>query len=148
MSYKDKLIGTWKLESFTGTDNDGITEDIMGIDISGFICYSTDGWVSVEIMKNNRPRYDIPDIERGSDDQTLAAARGMFAYAGEYVVDEENAIVWHNIEFSLIPNWIGSKQKRYIHMEGDDVLTLTADPVRIGSKGKKQHTALRWRRKS
>ncbi len=47
---KEKLLGTWKLASFTGTDEDGVTVHIMGEGATGFICYSQDGWVSVEIL--------------------------------------------------------------------------------------------------
>ena len=142
---KEKLLGTWKLESFTGTDETGETVHIMGEGATGFICYSQDGWVSVEILRADRPRYDIPDTELGSDEQTLAAARGMFAYAGNFKVDEESQIVYHELEFSLIPNWIGSRQKRYVQFENNEkTLVLTADPVRIGKDGKKRNTALRW----
>jgi hypothetical protein len=117
----------------------------MGEGATGFICYSQDGWVSVEILRADRPRYDIPDTELGTDEQTLAAARGMFAYAGRFAVDEENQIVYHELEFSLIPNWIGSRQKRYVRFEhGGNTLVLTADPVRIGKDGKRRRTALRW----
>jgi hypothetical protein len=142
--YAEWLKGTWKLESFTGTDEEGNVTDIMGAGATGFICYSSDGWVSVQIAKAGRPRYDIPDTEGGSVEQTLAAARGLFAYAGPIDVDEEKGIVYHNLEFSLIPNWIGSKQKRYITKETDDILVLTADPVRMGAEGKKQKSRLRW----
>jgi hypothetical protein len=146
---KEKLLGTWKLASFTGTDESGETVHIMGEDATGFICYSQDGWVSVQILRAGRPRYTIPDTELGTDEQTLAAARGMFAYAGRYRVDEENQIVYHELEFSLIPNWIGSTQKRYVNFEdGGNTLVLTADPVRIGKDGKRRHTALRWVRES
>jgi hypothetical protein len=142
---KEKLLGTWKLASFTGTDEDGETVHIMGEGATGFICYSQDGWVSVQILRAGRPRYDIPDTELGTDEQTLAAARGMFAYAGRYTVDEDNRIVYHDLEFSLIPNWIGSRQKRYVQFEDDGAaLVLTADPVRIGRDGKRRRTALRW----
>ncbi|MDR2487864.1 MAG: lipocalin-like domain-containing protein [Clostridiales Family XIII bacterium] len=143
---KEWLKGTWKLESFTGKDAEGQVEHIMGEGATGFLSYAHDGWVSVQIAREGRPRYDIPDVEGGSDEQTLGCARSLFAYAGRYEVDEENAIVYHNLEFSLIPNWIGSKQKRYIHQEGDDVLILTADPVRMGRSGRKQTSSLRWRR--
>jgi len=143
---KDRLLGTWKLVSFTGTDEDGETTHIMGEGATGFICYSPDGWVSVQILRKDRPRYDIPDTELGSDEQTLAAARGAFAYAGRFVTDDENGIVYHELEYSLIPNWIGSKQKRYAGFEGEDILVLTADPVRIGKDGKRRRTALTWRR--
>lgn len=141
---KEKLLGTWKLSSFTGTDENGETIHIMGEGATGFICYSQDGWVSVEILRANRPRYDVPDTELGSDEQTLAAARGMFAYAGNFTTDDENQIVYHELEFSLIPNWIGSRQKRYVQFEDDNTLVLTADPVRIGKDGKRRNTALRW----
>lgn len=141
---KEKLLGTWKLHSFTGTDEEGVTVPIMGEGATGFICYSQDGWVSVEIMRAKRPRYDIPDIELGTDEQTLAAARGMFAYAGPFTVDEENKIVYHEIEFSLIPNWIGSRQKRYVRFEGDSTLILTADPARAGKDGRLRRPTLRW----
>ncbi len=145
---REKLLGTWKLASFTGTDEDGVTVHIMGEGATGFICYSPDGWISVQMLRADRPRYDIPDTELGSDEQTLAAARGMFAYAGRFTVEEENAVVYHALEFSLIPNWIGSRQKRYVTFEDDNTLVLTADPVRIGKDGKKRNTALRWTRES
>jgi hypothetical protein len=138
------IKGTWKLDSFTGTDEDGETIDMMGVGATGFICYSGDGWVSVQIAAADRPRYDIPDVGGGTMEQTLAAARSLFAYAGPFEVDEENGIVYHNLQFSLIPNWIGSKQKRYINKEDENVLVLTADPARMGPGGKKRRSRLRW----
>ena len=93
--YGDWLIGVWKLDSFTATDEDGETIDVMGRGATGFICYSGDGWVSVQIVKPDRLRYDIPDVEGGTTEQTLSAARGLFAYAGRYTVDEDNAVVYH-----------------------------------------------------
>ena len=142
--YSDWLKGTWKLDSFTATDEEGEVIDVMGAGATGFICYSNDGWVSVQIIKSDRMRYDIPDVEGGTAEQTLSAARGLFAYAGKFTVDEENAIVFHHLEFSLIPNWIGSTQKRYITKESDGVLVLSADPVRMGPGGKKRKSRLRW----
>ena len=142
--YSEWLKGTWMLDSFTATDEDGEVIDVMGAGATGFICYSSDGWMSVQIVKRDRLRYDIPDVEGGTAEQTLSAARGLFAYAGRYTVEEDNAIVYHHLEFSLIPNWIGSKQKRYITKESDNILVLSADPVRMGPGGKKRKSRLRW----
>ena len=142
--YSGWLQGTWRLDSFTAADEEGETIDVMGAGATGFICYSGDGWVSVQIIKPDRMRYDIPDVEGGTDEQTLSAARSLFAYAGRYTVDEENAIVYHHLEFSLIPNWIGSTQKRYITKESENVLVLSADPARMGPGGKKRKSSLRW----
>lgn len=144
MNFKQFLKGTWKLESFTSTDENGVTVDAMGPGVTGFISYSHDGWVSVEIMKPDRPLFDISDVVGGTAEQTLSAARGLFCYGGPYNVDEENGIAYHHLEFSLIPNWVGSKQKRYINKEGDNVMILRGDPVLIN--GKIQTTRLRWLR--
>ena len=132
------------LDSFTAADDENRVIDVMGPNARGFICYSCDGWVSVQILKSDRLRYDIPDTDGGTTEQTLTAARGCFAYAGKYTVDEENAVVYHHLEFSLIPNWTGSKQKRYITKESDNVLVLSSDPVKTGSDGKLRMNRLRW----
>ena len=142
--YNDWLKGTWKLDTFKATDENGQVIDVMGPGATGFICYSQDGFVSVQIIKADRVRYDIPDIAGGTVEQTLSAARGLFAYAGKYNVDEEQAIVYHNLEFAIVPNWIGSVQKRYITKESEDVLVLSADPARIGPGGIKRTARLRW----
>jgi len=146
--YSEWLVGTWSLESFTATDEEGEVIDVMGAGATGFICYSPDGWMSVQVVGADRMRYDIPDIGGGTDEQTLSAARGCFTYAGKYTVDEDNALVYHHLEFSLIPNWVGSRQKRYITKERDNVLVLGSDPVRMGPGGKKRVSALRWIKKS
>lgn len=138
------LIGTWKLESFTSEDDEGNITEAMGEGATGFLCYSIDGWVSVQIMKPGRPKFDISDVDGGTTEQTLAAARGFFTYGGTFTVDEERALVYHHLEFSLIPNWIGSRQKRYINIKGEDILELSGDSVLIG--GKMQVTKLRWRK--
>jgi hypothetical protein len=144
--FSEWLKGAWILDSFTGTDEDGETIDMMGPGATGFICYSNDGWVSVQIVRAGRPRYDVPDVEGGTAEQTIAAARGLFAYAGTFEVDEGRGVVYHDLRFSLIPNWVGSRQKRYIHKESEDALTLTADPARMGPGGKKRASRLRWTR--
>ena len=142
--FSEWLKGTWKLDSFIATDDDGEVIELMGAGATGFICYSSDGWMSVQIIKPNRMRYDIPDVEGGTDEQTLSAARGLFAYGGRYTVDEDNATVYHHLEFCLIPNWIGSTQKRYIIKENEDTLILGADPARMGPGGKKRVSRLKW----
>ena len=71
--YSDWLKGTWKLDRFMATDEEGETIDVMGAGATGFICYSGDGWVSVQIVKPDRMRYDIPDVEGGTTEQ-----RGRF----------------------------------------------------------------------
>lgn len=142
---KDWLVGTWVLESFTSTDEKGVVSDAMGPGALGYIAYGADGWMSVQLMAAGRKPFAVPDLNGGTVEQTIDAARSYFAYAGPYDVDEANRIVYHNLKFSLMPNWVGGRQKRYAKTEGDDTLELSGDPVLIG--GKTQVTRLRWNRR-
>jgi len=139
------LVGTWMLESFTSTDEKDVVSDAMGPGATGYLTYGPDGWMSVQLMQAGRKPFAVPDMDGGTPEQTIAAARSFFAYAGPYDVDEANRIVYHNLKFSLMPNWIGGRQKRYVKTTGDDRLELSGDPVLIG--GKTQVTRLKWLRR-
>jgi len=143
-SLPDWLVGTWMLEAFTSTDDKGVVTDAMGPGATGYLSYSADGWMSVQLSRPGRKPFAVPDMDGGTPEQTIEAARTYFAYSGPYTVDEANRIVFHHLVFSLMPNWVGSNQKRYIKTEGDEVLELSGDPILIG--GKTQVTRLRWRR--
>jgi len=142
----DWLVGTWMLESFTSTDEHGVVSDAMGAGATGYLSYSKDGWMSVQLAQAGRHPFAVPDMDGGTPEQTIEAARTFFAYSGPFSVDEVNHIVYHHLLYSLMPNWVGSKQKRYVKTEGDDVLELSGDPILIA--GKTQVTRLRWRRRA
>jgi hypothetical protein len=46
-------------------------------------------------------------------------------YCGRYRVEGETA--YHNIELSLVPNWIGEEQTRRIVWQDDDHVQLVAE---------------------
>ncbi|MGV1769732.1 MULTISPECIES: lipocalin-like domain-containing protein [Rhizobium/Agrobacterium group] len=140
----DWLQGTWSLETFTSMDDAGAVVDVMGPNVSGYISYASDGWMSVQIMAANRKLYDFPEISGGKDDQLIAAATSYFAYAGRYTIDPQAAIVIHHLQFSLLPNWVGGHQTRYIERASDTVLILSGDPAPLD--GKQQVARLRWQR--
>ena len=140
------LVGTWTLESFTSTDDRGVTTDAMGAGATGYLSYSADGWMSVQLMRAGRKPFRVSDMDGGTLEQTVDAARSYFAYAGPYTVDETASVVYHNLVFSLMPNWVGGKQKRYARKLGNDELELSGDPVLIA--GKMQTNRLRWRRRA
>lgn len=141
---KQYVIGAWILESFTSTDENGVVADAMGAGATGYIAYGSDGWMSVQIMRAGRKPYARPDLDGGTPEQIIDAAKSYFAYAGPYTIDEPNRVLYHHLKVSLMPNWTGGKQKRYVHAISDDVMELSGDPVLIA--GKQQVTRLRWRR--
>lgn len=140
------LIGAWMLESFTSTDENGIVTDAMGPGVKGYIAYGADGWMSVQIMRAGRKPYAIPDLDGGTPEQIVDAAKSYFAYSGPFTTDEANRVVFHHLALSLLPNWVGGKQKRYVKVINDDLMELSGDPVLIA--GKIQTTRLRWHRRA
>ena len=138
-----RLVGTWWLRAYEAQDAAGTVRHPLGQDPIGCLVYSSDGCVSVQIARPNRARFPTGDVSSASVAQLAAAADGYLAYAGTYNVDEEAMTVTHHVRVSLVPNWIGTSQRREVDMDGD-VLVLIGGPVRVG--GVRQVPRLTWRR--
>lgn len=106
--------------------------------------YTSDGYMSAQIMTPGRTDYDAPDFAGGTQAQAAAAASGYMAYSGPYEVDERTGVVRHYLEVSLLPNWLKSIQVRNGSIEGDR-LTLSAYEA---SGGRTLHGTLEWARPS
>lgn len=138
-----RLVGAWRLVSYEARQDDGTVDHPMGRDVAGLLVYTPDGHVSMQVMRPGRPRFASGDIGGGSPRELEAAASGYFAYAGTFEVDEAEGTVTHRVELSLVPNWVGAEQKRFVRMR-DDELELVAAPTRIN--GREQAARLVWRR--
>lgn len=122
---KDKILGTWKLLSYHRLDEDGEKVYPLGTDPSGFLMYTEDGYMSAQLMKQNRPDYTLEGLHNGIREEMAEAAHGYHAYAGKYEIDEEDGSVYHHNEVSLIPNRLGDIQDRQIEFQGDRI-TITS----------------------
>jgi hypothetical protein len=100
----------------------------LGRDAHGLIIYTPDGYMSAQIMIPDRPDYVSQRVHGGTPVERDIAAGGYMAYSGPFRVDEAESVVWHHMQMSLYPNWVGDIQKRYVRLEGD-ALTLSADPL-------------------
>lgn len=122
---KNKILGTWKLLSYHRLDEDGEKVYPLGTDPSGFLMYTEDGYMSAQLMKQNRPDYTLEGLHNGTREEMAEAAHGYHAYAGKYEIDEEDGSVYHHNEVSLIPNRLGDIQDRQIEFQGDKI-TITS----------------------
>lgn len=122
---KNKILGTWKLLSYYRLDEDGEKVYPLGTDPSGFLMYTEDGYMSAQLMKQNRPDYTLEGLHNGTREEMAEAAHGYHAYAGKYEIDEEDGSVYHHNEVSLIPNRRGDIQDRQIEFQGDRI-TITS----------------------
>lgn len=137
------LIGTWRLISFELRTIDGDVLYPLGSDAQGFLTYTDQSFMSVQIMAVGRPEYTSIDPRTVDLAQLAAAAKGYLAYCGSFGVDEVTKEVHHHVTVSLLPNWIGDVQNRRVSLI-DDRLELSTPQTKLS--GQMQTAHLLWER--
>jgi hypothetical protein len=94
-SLKGRLVGRWRLVSYTARPGDGPEVHPLSASARGVLDYSREGNVSVHIM-----------------------GAGYFAYYGYYTVDEQAATVTHHLELCSERSLAGASNLRHIGLEG------------------------------
>ncbi len=102
----------------------------------GYIVYSPDGYMSVAFMKEGRSEFVAGDIRGGTVEEKIEAFNGYISYSGPFEVTEDS--VYHNIEVSLFPNWIGEKQERFYELDRKR-LTLSTPLQLVGGMQLSSH---------
>ena len=113
-----KLVGSWKLISFHSQDSSGQTAYPFGKDAQGRLIYEPDGRMAVQLMNPNRPGFTSDDPLVTSETDVRAAFGGYTAYYGTYSVNPDERTITHRIEAALLPNWVGTDQRRHFEFDG------------------------------
>ncbi|MBX3028881.1 MAG: lipocalin-like domain-containing protein [Chloroflexi bacterium] len=139
-----RLVGDWALERWESVGDDGSVAWPMGQVVEGILVYSPDGTMITTIAPADRPRLSSPDpLVGGPDDERRVAAETFVAYAGRFHVAGSQVV--HEVEMSLYPNWVGTRQARHVRLaEQDTVLELSTDPFTLG--GRRAVQRLTWTR--
>ncbi len=145
MTHASPLVGTWKLESSEFTGSDGSLSLPFGESPTGVVHYDSNGYMSVQLMRGDRTRFDKDDLKLGTAGEVRAAFEGIITYFGTYSVDETASRVTHHLEGCSFPNWEGTELARSYTIEGD-LLTLTTDPMHVA--GIDVTGVLTWRKVS
>ena len=134
------LVGAWRLVTYEAHSGDELSYP-LGEDASGYIMYTSDGYMSVLIMAAGRTEFASGDILGGTDAEKLAAASTFLAYCGRYEFLGDRVI--HRIETAFYPNRVGTEQVRYVQQDGDELI-LTTPPMELA--GKSRSGRLIWER--
>jgi hypothetical protein len=133
------LVGRWRLVSWSArTEGDAVTYP-FGERAEGSLVYTTGGWMAGTLLDPGRALMSTDDVVGGTEAERAAAFSTYVAYCGMYEV--EGDVIVHRVQMSLFPNWVGSEQKRYFELSGDE-LVLRAPPVEVG--GRAVVSELRW----
>jgi hypothetical protein len=132
---KQQLVGTWKVVSATMQVGDETKATPLGKDIVGFIMYSPDGYMCFTAMSGGRQKFGSADRVGGTVEQRAAAFDTYRSTCGRYeVVDEQNRVITHAFDVSLIPDVTGQSEKRFVQEISADILKLKTVPHVVGGK--------------
>ena len=140
------FLGIWKLNEWSVEKPDGKTTYPFSGNVSGYLMYHPDGWMSANLMQNDRrntsdDRLKISKISHLLKNKTeisfegdlletiknfFIATNGYVSYAGTFNADDSN--VYHNIELSLLPQWVGTTlTRKHSFSSKNTLLTLSAE---------------------
>lgn len=134
MTESDKFIGAWRLVSAGFQTEDGsVAQSPYGSEPEGILMYDAQGSMSAQLANRNRSAFAIADRMAGTPEEIKAAFESYQAYYGHYKIDEREQMVTHTVTQALLPNWVGSEQRRYYKFK-DGRLLLRTPPMTIGGK--------------
>jgi hypothetical protein len=137
---KSAVIGTWRLVSAERHASDGSVARLLGDEPAGYIVYTEDNHVFVQLMQRGPRRFSGGAIFGGTSDECWKAL-GYAAYGGTY--EFRDGMVVHQVELSPFPGLTGNELLR--HMDWDGVrLVLTTLPRVVN--GLPQFSRLTWER--
>lgn len=118
-----EIVGRWRLVSIESRDDPSKDwEKRYGEDPAGYLDYSADGLMSVQIAKMPRPRFASGKDREPTPDEAREAYLGYVAYFGTYSVDETARVITHHVQASLMPSFSGTDQRRPAELSGNRLI--------------------------
>lgn len=132
MGIAENLVGTWKLVAWYNQTENGQKLYPLGEDASGYISYTNDGFVFVQMMAANREDYQVNDPFGGTEREDSAAIKSQITYSGTFSVRDDH--VFHHVTHASCPNWIGSEQARHFEFTPQGLRLSAAGAVFQGKE--------------
>ena len=125
------VLGTWTLVS---------AGDAYGPNPRGSLIFEPNGRFSIQLMKNDLPKYASNNRIQGTPAEYKATVEGSLSYFGTYAVSGTDLNL--HIEGSTFPNWVGMDQKRInLSVNADELRYTQPNPSGGGAPA-----PLIWRR--
>lgn len=130
---ENPFIGSWQLLKVEYISFDSPNLYPYGKDVEGLLTYFESGMMSVQLGNLKRPKINGEGLFNGKTDEIIRAFNGYVAYFGRYEIDYRSSMIFHHVEQSMYPDWIGSVQERSFEFSGK-LLYLRANELPFGNK--------------
>ena len=121
MAERHPLVGSWRLDAFSLEMPDGSISHPYGEDLTGYLFYNEEGFMSAAFMNAERGRVADGDLR----DAAAASHYDQYmSYAGPYEIRGDQIL--HYVEVSSLEVWNGTVQERWFKLDGDRLEILTA----------------------
>lgn len=123
---REQFVGAWMLVSAVEILKDGSSRNYadVGPNGKGFLIYSADGHMCVNLMRGDRAMWKDPF--HATDAEKIAAFDSFSSYCGRYEVSVAAHVMAHLPETSSFPDFVGTRKKRPYVLQGD-TLTFADD---------------------
>lgn len=135
------LLGTWTLVAWYNETDDGRRFYPLGPDATGYISYSQDGYVFVQLTAAGRADFAVNDPFGATVEEDSAAMKSQISYSGTYEFRGDHVI--HRVTHATCPNWVGTEQVRYALFRGDE-MQLSAPGAFF--QGRRVRAVVEWQR--
>ncbi len=140
MLTKEQLVGTWKIESCEARFLDGrIGPHPTGENAVGYLIYSMDGYMSLEIMATKPHSFTKEDPFSETHEGHEGKFNSHLSYTASYEIVEDRIV--HLVELTSYSDFVGKKIERYVRME-DQIMYQTTQPFFIQGESQTVHLVL------
>ena len=138
---KERLVGTWLLDSSYVVRGDGNKTDLLGSRPSGMLIYTSDGHFALVNTRSDLPKIASNNRNQATPEENKAIVQGSIAYFGTYSVDEPKKVITVRINGGTYPNMIGTDEQRIVS-------SLTADELKFANPASSTGTTIEliWKR--
>jgi hypothetical protein len=136
------LIGSWVLVEWRIDYPDGRpATHPFGEDAIGLLVYGADGWMSATMSCRRRTALTAVSAVKADDASRAQAFQEYLTYGGRWHI--EGGRIAHDVELSLNPALIGTRQWREAQLHDDQLLLAADEPI---GGGRMRRHQIRWRR--
>jgi hypothetical protein len=131
---------TWRLVSGT-VDRGGKKVHLTAPRLQGFLMFDSNDHFLIVITRSDRPKFASNSGQAGTHGGNISTLQSSIASFGTYSINDPDHTINVHIEGSTFPKWIGTEQKRWFAVDGDQLKLANSSPS--GGRGTAE---LVWKR--